>query len=185
LCEKLQLPEKNKYILCVGELLPNKNQKMAIEAMRKLILEIPEAVLLIAGNGPQRDSLVNMIENYGLQNNVILLGYCTNLEEYQRICEFSVSCSKREGLPLNLVEAMLSGNPVVATKNRGHNELIQNTKNGFLIEINDSDCLANYIKIVFNDVKLKKELGLFAREYALKYSAESVIKELKQVYFQS
>ena len=185
LCEKLQLPEKNKYILCVGELLPNKNQKMAIEAMRKLILEIPEAVLLIAGNGPQRDSLVNMIETYGLQNNVILLGYCTNLEEYQRMCELSISCSKREGLGLNLIEAMLSGNPVIATKNRGHNELVQHNKNGFLVDINDVENLTFCIKTILNDTSIRDNMRCFAHTYAQKYNATKVSEELKKIYFES
>ena len=63
----------------------------------------------------------------------------------RRLLMCSVSCSKREGLPLNIVEAMLSGTPVVASVNRGHRELIQNGKNGFLIDVNDCERIADKV----------------------------------------
>jgi glycosyltransferase EpsD len=70
-----------------------------------------------------------------MQSNVKLLGYVTNLQDYQHIVDVAVSCSKREGLPLNIVEAMMSGVPVVATINRGHRELIHEAETGFLTKV--------------------------------------------------
>jgi len=125
--------ESQNLILCVGELLPNKNQSMAIRMMRGIVKRFPDALLLIAGNGFERQHLEQLIETLGLQSNVKMLGYVTNLQDYQHIVDVCVSCSRREGLPLNIVEAMLSGTPVVATRNRGHNELIADGKSGFIL----------------------------------------------------
>ena len=134
---ELGLSHFSNIILCIGELLPNKNQRMIIEAMKNIVKEYPRCLLLLAGNGPMKDSLEKQVKNLKLEQNVIFLGYCTRLEQYQSVCDIVVSCSRREGLPLNIVEAMLSANPVVATKNRGHCELIDHGETGYLIDIDD------------------------------------------------
>ncbi len=99
-----------------------------------------------------------MIKSLRLTENIKMLGYVTNLQEYQKIADVSVSCSKREGLPLNIVEAMLSGTPVVASVNRGHRELIQNGKNGFLIDVNDCERIADKALKILTDKQLYGEI---------------------------
>lgn len=173
-----------KIILNIGELLPNKNQKMAIHAMRKVIDTYPEAVLLIAGNGPEKERLEKEIFDSGLSGHVILLGYCTNLEEYQNIADLLVACSIREGLPLNVIEAMLSENPVVATRNRGHNDLIDDGNNGYLVEQNDEDMMADRIVEILNNDCLREKMGISARKVAERFSFDVVEKELEKIYFE-
>lgn len=171
-----------KLILCVGELLPNKNQKMAIRAMQNVVKEFPDAQLLLAGNGPEKENLKQEIVNYNLENNVKLLGYCTCLEKYQRVADVLVSCSKREGLPLNLVEAMLTENPVVVSVNRGHRELVQDGENGYLVAVDDSETMSErVIKLLKDDVN-RIHMGQNARAYAKQYGVKSVQQELKQIY---
>ncbi len=178
----LNIAPENKVILCVGELLPNKNQKTAVFAMEKIRSIYPDSLLLLAGNGPEKDNLCDLINKNELKNNVKLLGYVTNLQDYQRISDVSVSCSRREGLPLNIVEAMMSGTPVVASNNRGHRELIENGKNGFLFNIDDSDALANKVIEIFESADLRKTISDNALSCSLLYSRDSVKKELANVY---
>ena len=175
--------EDQKLILCVGELLPNKNQKMAIHAMQKIVKEYPDAMLLIAGNGPEQQNLENEIKLCGLENNVKMLGYCTHLQDYQHICDVLVSCSYREGLPLNIVESMLSGNPVVATINRGHKELIKDGETGFLVQPDDADSMADRVLELLEDSKKAERFGKNAYNFALDYCFTSVKKELEEVYY--
>ena len=175
--------DEQKIILCVGELLPNKNQQMAIQAMAEIVKKYPDAQMLLAGNGPEKDKLENLIQTMNLDNNVKMLGYVTNLQEYQKIADVSVSCSKREGLPLNIVEAMLSGTPVVASINRGHRELICDGKTGFLVHVNDENSMAKHILILFNDIKGYKDMSKLEQKYGQKYSFNSVKKELENIYF--
>ena len=96
--------------------------------MKKIVKKYSDAQLLLAGNGSEKENLENLIKSLRLTENIKMLGYVTNLQEYQKIVDISVSCSRREGLPLNIVEAMLAGTPVVASINRGHRELIQPEK---------------------------------------------------------
>ena len=179
---KLGFLEAQKLILCVGELLPNKNQKMAVLAMKSIIKKYPDTRLLLAGNGKEKEVLEQLIKENNLNQVVVMLGYVTNLQEYQQIADISVACSKREGLPLNIVEAMLSGTPVVASINRGHRELIMNGKTGFLVPVNDSCEMAKKILMLLADKKLYGEFQLNAEKNIQEYTSDSVAKELRKVY---
>lgn len=181
--KELGYTDDQKLILCIGELLPNKNQGMAIRMMKELVKEFPEAKLLLAGNGPEKENLEALIVELGLQEHVEWLGYCTYLEKYQKIVDLGVSCSKREGLPLNVVESMLSRTPVVLSKNRGHRELVQDGKNGFLVNVNDDKAMLEKIVQIIKNEKLKDQIVENAYIYAMDYGFESVKKELDQIYY--
>lgn len=181
--QELGFTREQKLILCIGELLPNKNQAMAIRMMPRILEEFPDALLLLAGNGPEKENLEGLIGAMGLQSGVKLLGYCTCLEKYQRIADVLVACSHREGLPLNLVEAMLTENPVVATKNRGHCELVTPGETGFLVERNDADAMSEHILHLLRNPEETARMGAAAKEFALQYGFENVKRELEQIYF--
>lgn len=180
--KELGFSPEQKIILCVGELLPNKNQKMAIRVMEEVIKEYPDAQLLLAGNGPEKEKLEEFIQTMRLEENIKMLGYVTNLQEYQKVADISISCSKREGLPLNIVEAMLSGTPVVASMNRGHRELIRDGENGYLIYIDDHKKMAIKVLELLKNKELYEKLKERATSYAQAYTFESVKKKLKKVY---
>lgn len=170
-------------VICVGELLPNKNQAMAIKAMPEIIRAVPDAKLFLAGNGSERDNLLSLIKALNLDEHVFLLGYVTNLEKWQRACALSVSCSRREGLGLNIIEGMMAGNPVVATKNRGHNELVFEGINGYLTDSDDYTGMSEKIISILTD---KNKYSAFSREcinISSKYSFDVVKSELKDIYY--
>ena len=181
--KKLGYTDDQKLILCIGELLPNKNQSMAICMMKELVKEFPNAKLLLAGNGPERENLEALIEKLGLQEHVELLGYCTYLEKYQKSVDLAVSCSKREGLPLNVVESMLSCTPVVVSQNRGHRELIQNEKTGFIVNVNDFNAMFEKIVNIIRQEEVKETIAGKAYIYALDYGFKSVKRELDKIYY--
>ena len=174
---------EQKIILCVGELLPNKNQKMAIHMMKYIVDQHSNSVLLLAGNGPERDDLEQEIEACRMNDHVKLLSYCTNLQDYQHIADVLVSCSKREGLPANIVEAMLSETPIVASRNRGHKELIQDGETGFLVDVNDTKDMAQKVLKILNDDELQKQISEDAKKYAEQYNYSNVKQELETIYF--
>lgn len=181
--EKLGFTATQRILLCVGELLPNKNQTMALRAMASVLTHYPDAVLLLAGNGPERTRLEALAEQLGVSSQVHFLGYVLNLEEYQRISDISISCSNREGLGLNVIEALLSGTPVVATENRGHSELIQSGINGYLVPQNDAIGLADALIRLLGDEQLRLQMAAQAPATMAPYTAIAVRKELKEIYF--
>lgn len=181
--KELGFKEEEKIILCVGELLPNKNQSMLIDAMKNVTQKFPEAKVILAGNGPEKENLEKRAIENGVEEKIVFLGYCTTLEKYQKIADVSVSCSKREGLGLNLIEAMLSGNPIVATSNRGHKELVIQGENGFLIDLGNTKELVDRIILILSDSEKAKEMGEKGIVIGTKYCIDEVKKELDMIYF--
>ena len=176
---KAQLGLYGHILITVGELLPNKNQKTAILALQKVLETCPDTCLLIAGNGPEKESLAETARALGLQDNVRFLGYTTQLQRYLEAADVAIACSHREGLPLNILEAMLCGKPVVASDNRGHRELVQPGINGYLVDADDVDA---YAQSVCRLLSLGKTDGSAIRSSVTTYTDRCVAEELKHIY---
>ena len=176
---KKELGLQGHIIVNVGELLPNKNQKTAILAMQKIVEQVPNAKLLIAGNGPERENLERLVQELHLEDHVTLLGYTTHLEDYLQICDLEIACSYREGLPLNVMEAMLCGKPVVASNNRGHRELITDGVNGRIVDSDSVDAYANSIIHVLSNINHFASATL---ESVQPYTIKNVANEIEKLY---
>lgn len=186
--EKLQMRSKEGLkdsdfvILCTGELNQNKNQKTLIKAAAELKESIPGLKILLAGNGPLEQELRTQIRELGVEDAVRLLGYRTDLEKVTPAADLVVSCSYREGLPLNILEAMLCRKPVVASVNRGHRELVRTGYNGYLVPPDSPAKYAEAIKKIYSSRKLAEQLGENGFRMAQPYTAASVKKELSRIY---
>lgn len=168
-------------VICTGELNENKNQTTLISAAALLKNKIPNLKILLAGNGPKEHDLRRQIAEQGLKNTVKLLGYRTDLEKLVPAVDVVVSCSKREGLPLNIVEAMLCRKPVVASINRGNAELVKNEKTGFILPSKDITAFADRIFLLYQDSSLSERMGEAGYRKAQNYTAAAVKKELSSI----
>ncbi|MDO4189530.1 MAG: glycosyltransferase family 4 protein [Lachnospiraceae bacterium] len=169
-------------VLCTGELNKNKNQKVLIEAAGKLKKNIPNLRVLLAGNGPLEDELREKIQELNVEEHVKLLGYRTDLEKITPAVDMVVSCSHREGLPLNILEAMLCKKAVVTSKNRGHNELVLDGTTGHKVDADDVNAYVENILYLYNNEEVRKKYGENGYKKAQKYTAEAVGRELEEIY---
>ena len=182
--EKEQLREQfgvssSEFIcLCTGELNKNKNQKTLIQLVPMLKGKIPGFQLWLAGNGPLKEELEAEIARLSVQDCVKMLGYQPKIEDYVRMSDVVVSVSKREGLPFNIVEAMLTKRPVVASINRGHRELIVNEKNGFIVE--NSAAIVDKIVQLYENQEIYSQVIEDAYVYARDYTISSTMKEFEE-----
>lgn len=175
--------DNNDFIcICSGELNINKNQSTIIKAIPKVVEVIPKFKLLIAGNGSMKEKLEELIVDNNLEKHVKLIGYRTDLEKFVKMSDIVVSASLREGLGLNLIEAMLCGKPVVGSKNRGHNELIYHMENGMLVEAMSYDEFSKAILGLYEDKRLRNSIGMNALEISQKYAIYNVKNELEFIY---
>ena len=165
-------------ILCTGELNENKNQKTLVSAAALLKDKIPHLKVLLAGNGPKEQELREQIRAESLDQTVRLLGYRTDLEKVVPAVDLVVSCSKREGMPLNIIEAMLCKKPVAASRNRGHDELVEEGETGYLFAPDDAERLAELIRLAFEQPETQRRFRERGAEYAEAYTVASVRKEL-------
>lgn len=180
--QRMGYRQEQQLILCAGELVSNKNQEMAVRMMLRLKNSCPQAILLLAGNGPKKNFLMKQVHAYQLEDRVQFLGYRTDIERYQQIADLSVSCSRREGLPLNVVEAMMTGHPVIAARNRGHQELIRPGINGWLVDQEDDLAMALYAYRYLKHPELAAKMGRQTRASVGAYSCEQVKKQLEKIF---
>lgn len=185
---KIELREREGYredeflIICTGELNVNKNQEVIIRAVALLKEDIPNVCLLLAGNGANEEHLKKVVSEIGIDRFVRFLGYKTNLEDFVCMSDMVVSTSKREGLPMNIMEAMVAKKPIVASINRGHKELIENNTTGLLIPQTNSKEVANAILDIYYNKERRYSMGANALKEAQKYIIENIKTELIQIY---
>lgn len=172
------LSDTDFVILCTGELNKNKDQATLIHAAAGVKEKVPNLKVLLAGNGPLEQELKTLVSSLKMEKYIHFLGYRADLERVVPAVDVVVSCSHREGMPLNIIEAMLCGKPVIAAANRGSRELIQNRQNGYLFAAGDSITLGRYILEFCQKPELCQTIGLEGMEKAKNYTVESVKKEL-------
>lgn len=181
---KLKYNCKNKIIiLCTGELNSNKNQKTVIQAISILKKKYANIILFIAGNGPLENDLKKMTIQLGVENDVCFLGYRIDIENYVCLSDIIVSVSYREGLPLNIIEAMTCSKSIIVSNNRGHRELIENGIDGILLKKNSYLELANGLIYLIKHKEIREVYEKNVFEKSKKYWKENVKINLEKIYF--
>ncbi|MFB8735826.1 glycosyltransferase [Bacillus sp. SL00103] len=105
---------------------------------------------MFAGEGAMRPMYEKLVHELHLEKHVHFAGFCKQIEEWMHLSDVCVSTSLREGLGMNLLEAMSAEKPVIATENRGHCELIKHGVNGFLVKPHDVNDLAEYLHQLYH-----------------------------------
>ncbi|MGE7663643.1 glycosyltransferase family 4 protein [Peribacillus sp. NPDC097197] len=166
-----------------AEFNKNKNQQLLLRSFSLIKDEIPNARLLLAGEGPLLDDCRKLAETLGISENVDFLGFRNDIDVLLKISDLAVASSLREGLPVNIMEAMACGLPVVAVKNRGHSELVKNNQNGWLIDRNDERNFTEKILKVFGDSELRIKYGKNGRKMIEnKYSTKKILEAKSEIY---
>lgn len=147
--------KENIKILSVGRLVELKGFHLCVEPCKRLIDEGFKIKWYIVGEGDYRSTLQDLIKQYKVENNFILLGNCSNPYSYIRSSDICVQPSSYEGLSLAVFEEKYFNKPVIATKIPSNYEMIKDGENGLLID-RTSDAIYNAIKILLTD-KLKRE----------------------------
>ncbi|MBE6644738.1 MAG: glycosyltransferase family 4 protein [Ruminococcaceae bacterium] len=139
-----------KYVLCfVGELSELKNQKMLISAMPGIKAHIPNAVLWLVGDGKERRRLELYVRELNLSDSVLFMGKQNNPCDLIRACDIYLSASKKEGMPFNIIEALGCKKTVIASSVKGHKDIIEHGKSGFLFKKDNVGQLVDLIKLIY------------------------------------
>jgi len=170
--------------LCsVGRLEPVKGLVVLLRAWQKVIKFKEESYLLIVGEGSQKNNLINLGKQLRIIESVRFIGQVDNVNEYLQTGDGFLFPSFGEGLSNALLEAMASELPVVATKIGGTEEVIENKKNGILVEAGSVDKLAKGIITLLRRPEAADRLGREARRTIEEnYSIGVVAQKYLEVY---
>jgi len=180
--ERLGYKAEDFILIFVAELNYNKNQKLLIEVVSLLKDEIPNLKLLLVDTGVLENDYKELANTLEVENEVDFLGYRNDVADLMKIADISCSSSLREGLPVNIMEAMATGLPLVVSNCRGNRDLATDGINGYVVDVNDSQLFANKILKLYKNNELREEFSKKSTEKVLEYSENQVMKELKKFY---
>lgn len=167
----------------VARLSSVKGQRYLILAMKKLLKDIPQIQLLLVGDGPEKDNLINQSKELGLENNVFFAPSTLDTSVPLSVMELFVFPSLLEGLGLAIIEAQAMGLPVVASDVGGIYTLVKDGLNGFLVHPKDEQALAEAILKVLKNRKKAQEMGRLARKQARQnFDLQEMVDGIEQVY---
>ena len=169
-------------LIFAAEYSHRKNQKMLIEAVRIIKEQMTNLLLLLPGEGPLRSEYTQLIDHYGLKEHVWLMGFRRDMDALLATADVAVSSSVQEGLPINIVEAMAVSLPAVVTRIRGHVDLVRDEENGFLVEVNDAQALADRVLLLYNNNTVLERMKKQARSMAEPYFLLNAKAEMKKIY---
>lgn len=156
---------KSFNFLTVGRLVEVKNIDMQLRAMKSVIKRNPEVVLHIIGDGRERTHILQMIENLGLGGHVIVHGSKTGVDlgVFYSESDSYLLTAHIEGWPMEVFDAIRAGLPVVMTDVGCAGEVIQNEKNGLIVEFDDEEHLSEAMERMVKDPALRSRLTAAAR----------------------
>lgn len=175
--------EANDFLMFyAAEFNKNKNQQMLIQSIALIKDKVPNAKLLLAGKGSLEDKCKKLANQLGVGHMVYFLGYRKDIEYLLKMSDVAVASSYREGLPVNVMEAMACGLPVVASKNRGHEELVKDRVNGFIIPIGNHEIFAEKMVELVDSKETRIQMGMESRMTMNQYNLSQVSGELTNIY---
>ncbi|OAS85129.1 glycosyltransferase family 4 protein [Metabacillus litoralis] len=180
--ETLGYKDDDFLLFYAAEFNKNKNQQFLIRTLALIKDRLPNVKLLLAGEGLLLEECKKLALGLDVERMIEFLGYRKDIDSILPICDVAVASSLREGLPVNIMEAMACGLPVVATKNRGHSELVKNQENGFIVDTNSIELFSNRIVELGTSNVLCETLGSSSLRMVKQFNILSVSKELHSIY---
>ena len=169
-------------MLCAADLSYRKHQDLLLEAFALGSAAMPDALLVFAGTGDKEDEFKTLAQTLGISNKIRFLGYSRNVNDLMALSDMVISAARQEGLPLNIIEAMASGLPVIASDCRGNRDLVKNNVNGFITAPDDASDMMDKMLTLFSDPALRKQMGEEGHKMSSLYSLENVKDEMTILY---
>lgn len=176
----VQMIDKRKFTICmVGRLNKQKRYDRALKVACQLKLDGYDFELWILGVGELEDILKERVIEYGLEKNVIFLGFVKNPYKYMRVADVYLSTSEAEGYPLVICEALSLGLPVVATDITGTREILGGMDSSFgLIVSEELDDIYHGLKLMMDSSMIREKYHKKALERRIVFRVSEVMNKI-------
>lgn len=170
-------------IISVGRLVEVKGFDVLIQAIDLLKNINDKIVLVIIGDGPERQNYEEMIASFNLEKHIKMLGHRDDVHSLLSVGDCYALASRSEGLSCSIIEAMAAGLPLIVTDVGGNGELVKQGVNGLLVDSENPKNLADAIKILLYDGAKRNELAknslIISEE---EFSIDSTLKQYIKCY---
>jgi glycosyltransferase involved in cell wall biosynthesis len=171
-------------IINIGSFSKKKNQIFFIEIAKELFKITSNFKITLLGDGPLRMEVEEAIISSDLQDFIEVIGIVPNVANYLKKSNIYVHTATYEPMGLVLVEAMASSLPIVSLNGQGNSHMIENGKNGFMIDEQNPSLFASSILDVFSSREIYEGLSKTAFSYSRKYDIQPYIDKLLAIYFE-
>lgn len=169
-------------MIYAAEVSARKRQEWLIRILENELKINKNMHLLLPGKDLLDGKCDSLVKELGLSNQVHLIGFRRDIPKLLKISDLALSSSKQEGLPVNVMEAMYNGLPLVVTNCRGNADLVENNKNGYVVDVDDSDSFIKCVDKIYKDKTLAKKMGNNSKEMIQKYLLENVMDSYIKIY---
>lgn len=182
--QKIGKSLKDKFLIgMIGELHPSKGYTYTIDAMRSLVREHKDLVLIIISTGEQEELLKKMVETSNLQSHVYFLGFIENAPQYAKAFDLFLMSSIKEGLPYTLLEVGILGIPSIATTVGGIPDIIDDMKSGILIQPRKTQEIEYAINFMYEHPDMRIEFGKnLIKKVKLDFNLQKMIQSIEKIY---
>lgn len=183
--KKLGLQKTDKIVLCVSRVAKEKSIDFLVKAFARLSKTNKNVYFVIAGDGPERKNLEKLINKLNISNKVIVLGFIpyNDIPQIYNGADVFIFASQTETEGMVVPEAMSSGLPVLAVKDRVFEQFIDSGKDGILVEKNEKEFNQNLEKLL-KDGKLRATIAKNARKKVENFSLDEIAKKFEALYNQ-
>ncbi len=181
--QELKLDSDVPLVGTVGILRVKKGHHVLLDAVPSVLKEIPEAMFVFAGDGPQRKNIQNKIQGMGLDERVRMLGLRKDIPNVLSSIDLFVLPTLQEALGTSFLEAMAMEKPVIGTNVGGVGEVIRDGINGFLVEPDNPFALATAIVSMLKDGERARSMGKEGRNMVLAhFTADMMCAKMFDLY---
>lgn len=181
--QSLGLDNEAPLVMQVGRLSHQKNPLMFVEGASKVIRQIPDCQFALIGDGPLKNEVEKSIQVFGIQDNILCLGWQENANELMALADIITLTSRWEGLPHVLLEAMLWSRPIVTTQVNGCSELVIHGVTGYLVPKNNVDLWVEYVLDLLQDHTKSTKMGELGHARLLQeFSLQQMISKMEELY---
>lgn len=166
-----------RVILQVARFHPVKDHATAVRALAQVAEAMPEAMLVLVGDGDERANIESLAESLGVAGHVRFLGVRNDVAELMTGADVFLLSSVSEGISVTLLEAMGAALPIAATDVGGNAEVVAHGRSGLLSPRGDADALASNVLTLLRDPALRRQMGLAGRQRLLEQFTESRMHE--------
>ncbi|MDR3297904.1 MAG: glycosyltransferase [Candidatus Nomurabacteria bacterium] len=182
--KKYHIPKNKPTIIYIGRVDPEKSLSVLVEAFSQVHQAIPEAQLVIVGDGSDKHKLETQSKDLGIEKHVIFTGRVVgnDLPNLYKIGTVFGISSTTETQSIVLMEAMASGLPAVAVKAGAIGELVKNSKNGYLCEPGDPFTMAKKFTKILSDPELRQKMSEDSLNRIKKHDIDHTLTRIEQIY---
>lgn len=176
--------DKDYFIIgSMGRLFPVKDYSLMVEIAREVKKETDKIRFELAGDGPDRAMIMDLIDRYRLEKTFILRGFVENPVEFYQGLDVYLNTSRHEGIPMTILEAMLYEIPIVGPNMGGLKEMMKDGIEGYLVDGRDPKIFANKCLHLYKNKLLRESMGASAREKVENdFSSDRMAREYYHLY---